>query len=385
MRIHSSDNIYESLRHHSNQDYSFMNHNHLPLRPASNRIHAGILLIASACFLAPVGKASSRWELSGTLNYVNPLLSGTFSPGQSFTISMNLDDTVPITNGQRIDFYTSMGSFENAVSNGNVTFSSYTADFASTATHGGIQVRNNETNATSGYDQLNMTFSNSPDGAITAPKAEGFDLRSVEFNFTDETAPKDMITGSGTTFPAIDVPFIGSGTFDLSKSTNAPYHFILRFSGGAIEGTNFIRGTINASSFTAGGNGFADWPALATLPENQRGPNARPANDGVDNLVKYALGIAPLASAEARLPSRIVEGNGSAAGFPVVCYIRDTRVSGVSIQVQVANDLGFSTDLGSTVVSTEDLGDGTERVCVRSNASFASQNKQFFRLKVTED
>jgi hypothetical protein len=37
------------------------------------------------------------------------------------------------------------------------------------------------------------------------------------------------------------------------------------------------------------------------------------------------------------------------------------------------------------VISTEDLGDGTERVCVRSNASFASQNKQFFRLKVTED
>ena len=113
--------------------------------------------------------------------------------------------------------------------------------------------------------------------------------------------------------------------------------------------------------------------------------NALPVNDGVDKLVKYSSGIAPLASAETRLPSQILEGNGSATGFPVVCCIRDTRVSGDSIQVRVGYDLSSSTDLGSTVVATEDLGDGTERVCVRSNASFASQNKQFFRLEVTED
>lgn len=50
--------------------------------------------------------------------------------------------------------------------------------------------------------------------------------------------------------------------------------------------------------------------------------------------------------------------------------------------MQVAADLDFSMDPGSIVVSTENLGDGTERVCVRSNASFASQGKQFFRLMV---
>lgn len=355
------------------------------LKSAWNRVRAGVLLIASSCFLAPVADAATRWELSGTLNYVNPLLSGTFTTGQAFTISMDLDESAPLSFSERLDFFTSNGSFSNAVSNGNIAFSTYTAGFASTATIGDIQVRNNETNASFGYDQLNMVFSSFEPGAVTAPKAEGYDLKSVEFNFTDETSPKDMITGTGAAFPTIDVPFIGASTFDFSKSSNAPFHFILRFSGGAVEGTNFIRGTINSSSFSSGGSGFAAWPALATVPADQRGPNDRPAHDGVDNLVKYALGVAPLASAEARLPSKIVEGNGANEGFPVVCYIRDTSVTGVSIQVQVATDLGFSTDLGSTVVSRENLGNGTERVCVRSNASFASKNRQFFRLKVTED
>lgn len=63
---------------------------------------------------------------------------------------------------------------------------------------------------------------------------------------------------------------------------------------------------------------FADWPELVSLTADQRGPNARPANDGVDNLVKYALGIPPLQSANARLPSELVKGQGDDEGFPVV-------------------------------------------------------------------
>jgi len=72
-----------------------------------------------------------------------------------------------------------------------------------------------------------------------------------------------MITGSEATFPTIGVPFIGPETFKLSQSTNSTYHFILRFSGGTSEGTNFIRGSITSSSFTTGGGGFVAWPELA--------------------------------------------------------------------------------------------------------------------------
>jgi hypothetical protein len=290
-----------------------------------------------------------------------------------------------MTNGQRIDFYTSSGMFENAVSNGSVTFSNYNVGFASTASHGAIQVRNNETDAAFGYDQLNLNFFSYERGAVNAPQVGGFDLNSVEFNFTDESAPRDMITGSGGSFPTIDVPFISQDTFNLTRSTNSPYHFILRFSGGAVEGTNFIRGTIHTSTFTPDGGGFAAWPDLAGLPESQRGPDSTPAGDGVPNLVKYAIGVGPLDSAAGRIPQEVLESTADDENYPTVCFVRDTSAAGVTLQVEVAADLDFTADLGTTLVSTEDLGNGLERVCVRSNARFSDQTRQFFRLGATEE
>jgi hypothetical protein len=73
--------------------------------------------------------------------------------------------------------------------------------------------------------------------------------------------------------------------------------------------------------------GFEKWPAPAALPEADRGPAATPAGDGVQNLVRDA-------------PS-------------------------------------------STVVSTEDLDNGPERVGLRSNARFSDHTRQFFRLPAT--
>jgi hypothetical protein len=80
-----------------------------------------------------------------------------------------------------------------------------------------------------------------------------------------------------------------------------------------------------------------------------------------------------------------VEGQGGDTGFPTVSFIRVKDLAGALIEVEVSADLDFSNDLGSTVIDTEDLGNGTERVTIRSNASFSSQTKQFFRLKVSEN
>lgn len=134
-----------------------------------------------------------------------------------------------------------------------------------------------------------------------------------------------------------------------------------------------------------GPGGFANWPALLDLPEDQRGPLATPAGDDVANLVKYAIGVGPLDSAAGRIPQEVVSGSVDDENYPVVCFIRDTNATGVAIQVEVATDLDFTTNLGSTVISTEGLGGGLERVCVRSNARFADHASQFFRLKVSEE
>jgi len=127
-------------------------------------------------------------------------------------------------------------------------------------------------------------------------------------------------------------------------------------------------------------NTFANWPALLDLPEDQRGPNDTPAGDKVPNLVKFAIGIGPLDSAAGRIPQEVLESTVNDETYPVVCFVRDTSVTGVTLRVEVATDLEFTTDLGSTVISTEDLGGGLERVCVRSNAGFADFTRQFFRL-----
>jgi len=130
--------------------------------------------------------------------------------------------------------------------------------------------------------------------------------------------------------------------------------------------------------------GFADWSALLALPENQRGPDATPANDGIANLVKYAVGVNPLESALGRLPEMVVEGTGIDA-YPEVCFIRDTSAGGVTSRVQASQDLTFDTEIGTTIVSTEDLGGGLERICIRSNEPFGQLTKQFFRLVVEID
>lgn len=137
----------------------------------------------------------------------------------------------------------------------------------------------------------------------------------------------------------------------------------------------------------SGGSGttFAGWPALLSLPADQRGADATPAGDGVANLVKYAVGGDPLGNVFDRLPAVGDAWEDDDETYPTVSYIRDTGALGVTVGVEVAADLGFGVDLGSTVVSSEALGDGTVRITVRSNASFASQPKQFFRLRVTED
>ncbi len=128
--------------------------------------------------------------------------------------------------------------------------------------------------------------------------------------------------------------------------------------------------------------GFADWDALDSLPADQRGPGDTPAGDGVANLVKYALGVLPMDSARERLPKMGTAHSQNGQLYPVASFIRSLNAPGVEIVVQVANQLEYSTDLGHTVLSRVNQGDGTELVTVRSNASYSQQVRQFFRLKI---
>lgn len=249
--------------------------------------------------------------------------------------------------------------------------------------------------------------------------------RDTTFNAANHTIPdikrvaeqpdgKIIVVGNFTAFAG--TPAAGYIRLNLDGTVDNTFFTATGFSNGHINdvtydprGYLYLSGTSNSTSFQGqaiptgrgpvrifatpagnnqggGGNGgFANWPALLTVPPDQRGPSDRPANDTVDNLIKYALGVPPLESAADRLPVEFLSGQGEDEGFPIVSYIRVKDLEGITIQVQISVDMDFLNDLGSTLVSIEDLGDGTERVTVRSNASFASQTSQFFRLRVTEN
>ncbi len=128
------------------------------------------------------------------------------------------------------------------------------------------------------------------------------------------------------------------------------------------------------------GESFSDWAIRNGLPAGQDGPGDDPDGDGLSNAVEFALGSNPNGENEDRAPAGVVvESDGQF--YPGVTFTRSTTALGATIQVDAGNDLGFGTLLELVVVSVEDLGDGTERVTVRTAA--VSDGETYFRTQVT--
>jgi hypothetical protein len=80
------------------------------------------------------------------------------------------------------------------------------------------------------------------------------------------------------------------------------------------------------------------------------------------------------------IPQEVTRGTGTAADFPTVSFVRRKGLIGVAVNVEVGTSLDFTTTtLGAAITAVQDLGNGTERVTVRSTAPA----KQFFRLNVS--
>ncbi|MBC2595537.1 hypothetical protein H5P28_14820 [Ruficoccus amylovorans] len=201
-------------------------------------------------FVASFGSAlaeTQTWRFTGALNYVSSSLGSYFSVGDSLNISMDVDTSVAVYNPARLQYDQSGGQYRDAISNGSVTVDGwYDAQFESdTNLSGEIVVTNSNTDAFSGYDQVTMSFNHgiSPD-SVTAPDVGAYEVSSIEFNFTQDVAPFDMVLGNDATYPDANIAFPVLGeSFFPNESTNTPYHFIIRFAG---NGTDYIRGSLTA-------------------------------------------------------------------------------------------------------------------------------------------
>lgn len=125
---------------------------------------------------------------------------------------------------------------------------------------------------------------------------------------------------------------------------------------------------------------FATWPALASLPENQRGPLDNPTGDGLSNLLKFALGLDPAVSGTAGKTVGTADVDGVI--YPTFSYTRRQDLGNVTLDVEIARHPDFDSDLGSVELSVTDQGDGTDLVLVRSAAPYDAE-PQIMRLRAT--
>jgi pectate lyase len=133
-------------------------------------------------------------------------------------------------------------------------------------------------------------------------------------------------------------------------------------------------------TISSGVSGFASWQATnfnaAQLADsNISGPNATPANDGVPNLVKYALGLAPFAVAQQPLVGfQMRNGEG------VLSYDRPAGATDVAYEVDVSTNLfGWTTNgITLSLVGTNPAG----LQIWEGHYTGPANNQRYFRLLI---
>lgn len=136
-------------------------------------------------------------------------------------------------------------------------------------------------------------------------------------------------------------------------------------------------------------NGLPDWwEALHGLNLLDANANLDPEHDGLPNLLEYAFGGNPnLADAQQRgTQSTAIEVNGQT--FLCLGFYRRTDDVALIVRVQESQNLGLWNDLNlpQQIVGTpQNMGDGTEFICVRGLIPAAGINAQprgFLRVAV---
>lgn len=114
------------------------------------------------------------------------------------------------------------------------------------------------------------------------------------------------------------------------------------------------------------GNGIPDWWEYFYFGMRGVDPLASPAQDGMSNLLKFALGLNPLVSSSASPLSLAFSSFTDGKLYPYVDFVR-ARDSVAVVFPEQSSDLVTwkSGDTCFAEVSVSDLGDGTEYVVLR--------------------
>ena len=127
---------------------------------------------------------------------------------------------------------------------------------------------------------------------------------------------------------------------------------------------------------------LADWTLLPGTPADQRGAGDAPAGDGVCNLLKFALGVAPMESAESRLPRAVIVAGTGADRHLAIEFTRNLGALSLGLELEVSSDLQNWMMVEAELESVEAPVGGLQRVRLREVAPLDSAGRRFARLRV---
>ena len=158
----------------------------------------------------------------------------------------------------------------------------------------------------------------------------------------------------------------------------------------AIRATN-TAGTSNAaltitvqSAFTAWQNTY--FTAAELNDPTVSGPNATPAGDGISNLTKYALGLAPKVNGTGSLPTTSFAAVGGST-YLTLTYNRSLSANDVSFVVEVSGDLqtwASGTGYTTTISATNNAAGTLQTVVERDLTPTTGTGRRFIRLRVNQ-
>lgn len=251
-----------------------------------------------------------------------------------------------------------------------------------------------------GTMQVNLNGSLSNANVTVAAGAELTGSGTLFYNINGTES--DLITVNG----GLDIAGLSIDFEEITSGATEASYVIANYSGGTLMGAEFaavldlpagyeidydFNGAGQIALVSTGGpvESFQTWmDGLATAdlpPEGQRGPQDAPAGDGATNLLKYALGILPLAPVGEAGPKAVVvsvEDDGVTTDFLALQLVRSTSAA-VELVVDRSDSLTAWGTASFTTEILETVGENRERVNLITDIVVEGEAKYFLRLQVT--
>jgi hypothetical protein len=282
---------------------------------------------------------------------------------------------------------------------------SSTTSSASFSTPGTYLIRATVTDSTgkTASDQITVkVIPDTPTVSVTATKSTAcaYGLTSGQLTFTRTGIPSGALVvnytcssdaTAGTDFSPLP------GTVTIPDGSSSATVNVTPLAGSQITSAKTVTASVNTSAnynlgvsqrdtVTLKDRSYATWKAmnLAGLSTADQADKASPAQDGIPNLLKFALKLDPALPSVSGLPKPVLASI-SGKTYQTLTYTRVHGATDISYIVEVSNDLvnwysGPAFTVEATVNSNDD---GTDTVTTQELTPASQGVCRFMRLKVT--